>query len=95
MTNDAFFALDGARGPIVRDGLSRYSPAYDAGSEANDEQCASIPGPACGGNGGLEGEGFVHVHAGVHGVGDLVPARHDFRNPVARVRIDRVVVSGE
>jgi hypothetical protein len=74
------------------------SPAYDAGSERNDELCASIPGPdffECGGPGGgsqVEGgeEGFVHVHSGIHGVGDLVPAERDWRNPVARISITRI-----
>ena len=68
--------------------------AYDSGSEVNDELCTSIPGPffaECGGSGGGAkvngGEGFVHVHRGVHGVGDLKPNARDWRNPVAEVRV--------
>jgi hypothetical protein len=38
----------------------------------------------------LHGEGFVHIHSGVHGVGDLVPAVWDWRNPVAQFTIQRV-----
>ena len=46
-TNDAFFALRGVRAP--RHGTSvHHSPAYDAGSEVNNEDCAFIPGPPCG-----------------------------------------------
>lgn len=71
-----------------------YGPAYDAGAEVNDELCASIPGPACGtsgtsGAGTLE-NGVVHIHPGVHGVVSdpatgLVPAIHDWRNPVIQL----------
>jgi hypothetical protein len=33
------------------------------------------------------GEGFVHVHRGMHGVGDFKAAARDWRNPVARVQV--------
>ena len=54
-TNDGFFAVNGIEGPSDSDTLTVYSPAYDSGSEVNDEFCASIPGPffaECGGPGG-------------------------------------------
>jgi hypothetical protein len=35
-------------------------------------------------------EGFVHVHAGIHGIGDLVAADRDWRNPVAQIAIRRL-----
>jgi hypothetical protein len=35
-------------------------------------------------------EGYVHIHAGIHGVGDLEPGMRDWRNPVARITIRRV-----
>lgn len=98
-TNDAFFALNGARGPKeVRQSMTFESVAYDAGSEMNDESCATIPGPffeECGGPGGGSApsggeEGYVHVHAGIHGIGDLDAARRDWRNPVARITIRRI-----
>jgi hypothetical protein len=98
-TNDGFFALNGARMPSGRNqALVLTSVAYDAGSERNDELCASIPGPSfveCGGPGGggqpAGGEeGYVHVHAGIHGIGDLDEAQRDWRNPVARVTLKRV-----
>lgn len=95
-TNDGFFALNGVEGPRGDQTLTLYSPAYDAGSERNDEVCASIPGPffaECGGAGGGGkpggGEGYVHIHAGIHGIGDLDPAQRDWRNPVAQITIRR------
>jgi hypothetical protein len=91
-TNDAFFGLNGA--PLPSTGRTAHSsPAYDAGSEANNESCAYIPGPPCGNpNQRLTAgaEGFVHVHAGIHGIGDLQPSDFDWRNPVAWVVIRRV-----
>lgn len=97
-TNDAFIALNGVAGPRGRDAETFTSVAYDAGSERNDELCASIPGPfftECGGPGGggapVGGEeGYVHVHAGIHGIGDLNASQRDWRNPVARIVIRRV-----
>ena len=92
-TNDAFFALNGVRGPRGSRILSLDSPAYDAGSEPNDELCANIPGPICRGQGASPnagGEGFVHIHAGIHGIGNLSAADRDWRNPVAEITIRRV-----
>ena len=91
ITNDAFFGLNGVE--LKNKGLSHRSPAYDAGSEANNELCAFIPGPPCG-NGGVRAtagaEGYVHVHAGIHGIGDLAAADFDWRNDVAQIRITRL-----
>ena len=96
-SNDAFFGLNGVEGPRGNKELTIYSPAYDSGSERNDELCATIPGPffqECGGPGGGArvggGEGFVHIHPGIHGVGDFKPAERDWRNPVAKITIRRV-----
>jgi len=96
-TNDGFFAVNDAEGPNGLEPIIVFSPAYDAGTERNDETCASIPGPffvECGGPGGGGapggGEGYVHIHAGIHGIGDLEPALRDWRNPVARITIRRV-----
>ena len=97
-TNDAVAALNGVRASGYRTRTYR-SPAYDAGSEENNEDCTDIPGPPCGdttrANNGTP-EGFVHVHGGIHGIGNanpaggvVVPAMHDWRNPVAKITIRR------
>ena len=48
-----------------------------------------MPGPACEMDSGNEeappGEGFIHVHRGIHGEGDLSTRVYDWRNPVAEV----------
>ena len=96
-TNDAFFALNGADDPnFFKRTVVFYSSAYDAGTEADDELCANIPGPpvVCTGEGfnaSRDGDGnFVHIHSGIHGIGDLSAATYDWRNPVARIEITRV-----
>ena len=87
-TNDAFI---GASGLDVSTSRTINLNAYDAGSEANSESCAYIPGPPCGNHADdeAEAEGHIYVHAGIHGGegSDLSPAMHDWRNPVARLTI--------
>jgi hypothetical protein len=88
-TNDAFFSGTGAARSKPE---SLRAIAFDAGSEGNTESCEHIPGPPCGNPGERvteSAEGYVHVHAGVHGGQDLMPANHDWRNPVAYVTIQR------
>jgi hypothetical protein len=89
-TNDAFFAVRNVRVPRHW-GLDMTANAYDAGSEVNTEFCDYIPGPPCGNHvRNTEGaEGYVHIHAGIHGIGDLDPAVFDWRNPVAEIKIRR------
>ena len=101
-TNDAFFAVNGMPGPKGNDTITYLVPAYDAGTERNDELCGSIPGPGfaecitpsnpagngCGAQVG-GGEGYVHIHAGIHGIGNISAAMRDWRNPVARITIRR------
>lgn len=97
-TNDAFVALNAVSLPVPGSGpTSLDAAAYDAGTEVNDELCSSIPGPffaECGGPGGGAqvggGEGFVHVHRGMHGVANFQAASRDWRNAVAQVSV-RVV----
>jgi hypothetical protein len=100
-TNDAFFAASSIPTPNYRfAGLdvasflaSTYAKAWDAGTEANSEACDDIPGPPCG-NPGVrnteDAEGFVHIHRGIAGGADLDPSVHDWRNPVARVTVERL-----
>jgi hypothetical protein len=91
-TNDAFIALNGEVLP-GRSGMDFYSPAYDAGTEVNNEMCAYIPGPPCG-NGGVRdtagAEGYVYVSNGIQGTGDLDPAVFNWNNPVAKIMVKRV-----
>jgi hypothetical protein len=95
-TNDGFIALDSVQVP-KSGSVTYFSPGYDAGTEPNDEMCAYIPGPFCGGEGGspegsLSGvdEGYVHIHRGIHGFGDLSVSTYDWRNPVAKITITRI-----
>ena len=100
-TNDGFFAANDIEGPPGNKLVTHFSPAYDAGTEPNDELCAHIPGPptVCQGEGfnpsRVGAEGYVHIHAGIHGIGDLAPAAYDWRNPVAKITVRRVPGSRE
>lgn len=90
-TNDAFFAIRDLPLPQGRHSVSYVANAYDAGSETNDELSTTVAG--LGGEGyspNDAGEGFVHIHGGVHGIGDLDAATMDWRNPVAQIVIERV-----
>jgi hypothetical protein len=95
-TNDAFYGLNSVTPslllPFSGTGTrgNYFSPAYDAGTEFNSEDCQYIPGPPCG-NGGVHdpsaAEGFVHIHPGIYGGADLDPKALDWRNPVAKITI--------
>ena len=95
-TNDAFYGVN-TELPASGEVKIVRANAYDAGTEKNDELCASIPGPAygeCGGPGGGaevgDGEGSVTIHRGIQGVGDFDAAVRDWRNPVARITIRKI-----
>ena len=100
-TNDAITGVNAV--PLanlaVGDSMTLRTIAYDAGTEANTEAAANIPGPAGG------GEGFnaarddradrVSMHSGVVGQDDGfatsdLNGQHRFDNPVAMVRIERI-----
>lgn len=100
-TNDAITGVNSI--PLgdmqVGETVSMRTIAYDAGTEANTEQAAHIPGPAGG------GEGFnaarddiadrVTMHTGVVGQDDGFASsdlngQHRFDNPVAQVTIERI-----
>jgi Spondin_N len=92
-TNDTFLGVNSVELPRTPGEVTVMAVAYDAGSEPNDELCANMPGPTCGGVGSSPnagGEGFVYVSNGIHGIGDLKAATYDWRNPVATVVIRRV-----
>lgn len=99
-TNDAITGVNSV--PLadmqVGDKVMLYGVAYDAGTEANTEAAAHIPGPAGG------GEGFnaarddladrVAMHPGVVGQEDGfatsdLSGQHRFDNPVAQITIER------
>lgn len=92
-TNDGFMAVRGVLAPR-RGSVTVEAEGYDAGSEANSETCAFIPGPPCGdtAHNPAAPEGYTHVHAGIHGVsgGTLIAAQLDWRNPVAQIEIKRI-----
>jgi len=93
-TNDGFYALRSVPLPLfIGESKYYYAEGYDAGSEDNDEV----------GIGGLDGdvgetgvgineggEGYIHVHVGIHGIGILDPEIYDWRNPVVEVKIQRI-----
>lgn len=90
-TNDAFTAISGKALP--KNSVSYMGTTYDAGSEENNELCIDIPGPPCGGTNAAndsDGEGFITVHRGISGAGDLVPAHLDWRGATSIVNITRV-----
>lgn len=90
-TNDAFAGLDSVALPRFGS-HTYYALAYDAGTEANDELCMSIPGPMCGGEPFSpedEGEGYVIPHAGIHGEGELSRAEYNWQGAVVKVVITR------
>ena len=99
-TNDAITGVNDV--PVgdmaVGDSVTLRAIAYDAGTEANTETAATIPGPAGG------GEGFnaarddiadrVAMHPGVVGQDDGLATsdltgQHRFDNPVAQITIER------
>jgi hypothetical protein len=91
-TNDAFVGIDTTL-PVDGEVKVIYAYAYDAGTEVNDETCASIPGPSypeCNGpgSGGApgNGEGAVVISNGIRGIGDFGTDRN-WNNPVARFTI--------
>jgi len=91
-TNDAFFGLSNYRVTGANRVTTIKAAAYDAGTEANSETCATIPGPPCGNPFVRDtdgAEGFVHIHRGIHGIGDLPAASYDWRDSVAEITVLR------
>lgn len=102
-TNDTFVGMRNLRLPNGSATRTAYAVAYDAGTEANDQNCLNIPGPRCMGGGSSDpadgDEGHIHVGNGFHDLGSvgpdggeiLGPFTYDWRNPVARIEVRRVV----
>ena len=97
-TNDAFYGVRSVPLPVkIGSTIHVYADAYDAGSEANEESADSVGGADGDGPGSMtineNGEGYIFVHAGIHGVGGqdgLDPAIYDWRNPVVEMTITRI-----
>ncbi|CAM9591785.1 unnamed protein product [Ectocarpus sp. 8 AP-2014] len=93
-TNDAFMGIDGSKF-LDNCPSKRFPPAFDAGTEKNNEKCTCMPGRACPAspktreNHGRGSEGFIHVHRGINGVGDLSKADYGWKNPVAEVVVSK------
>ncbi len=92
-TNDSFVALNNVKLP--KKSASFFALIYDAGSEANNEDCAFVPGPPCAADSGnaraTDGsEGFVSISNGIHGHGDLSARDLDWNSPGALVTIRRI-----
>lgn len=95
-TNDAFYAVRGVKLPDSGV-ITVYAPAYDAGSEANNEKSGDIPASAQGNSkddgtdaGDGEGEGFIHIHNGIFGGGQLRPSVHGWNNPGVVITIEKL-----
>ncbi|MGF1735775.1 spondin domain-containing protein [Photobacterium satsumensis] len=98
-TNDAFVAetaMDVA-GLAVGDTIRIAMPAWDSGTEANDEAAGTIPGPAAGGEGfnsERNDDDRVSFHPGVISKDDglstsVLDATHRFQTPAAQLIITR------
>lgn len=73
--------------------VTYYLNAYDAGTETNDELCANIPGPHCGGSPFSPddlGEGLIYPSPAIHGEADLSRAAYNWQGNVAKVEITKL-----
>jgi len=91
-TNDTVAAVQNVKLP--KHGKVTYlANAYDAGTETNDEFCANIPGPYCGGapfSPEDDGEGYAYPSPGIHGSADLSSETYQWNGPVVKVTIERM-----
>ena len=89
-TNDAFTGLDSVR--LGQQTREYEVGAYDAGTEANNEDPGFIPGPAGNGPGVRDPEGdVIRHHEGLIGQpGGIDPAVYGWDGPVARIVVERV-----
>ena len=90
-TNDAFYGVRGVALP-QNGSITVHAVAYDAGSEPNNEIFADTP---AGSDDVFDspdeaGEGYIHVHAGIHGIATMAPEDLDWRNPVVEITITRI-----
>lgn len=91
-TNDAFMAAKRLYAVPWKSVVANAN-AYDAGSEYNSELCEFIPGPPCNNPNSRQtegAEGYVYVHSGIHGIGDLPSSEFSWLNPVAKIVIQKI-----
>ncbi|MGW8268523.1 MAG: spondin domain-containing protein [Longimicrobiales bacterium] len=102
-TNDGFTGVSGAKLPDrIGEEITVYLPAYDAGTEINTQSFADLvpPCPVLSGvmssepgsgmsDPALAENGVIHLHEGILGYGDLIPAIHGWMDPVARLTVKR------
>ncbi|WP_028116762.1 spondin domain-containing protein [Ferrimonas senticii] len=98
-TNDAFAGRAAIKLHLaIGEQLSGIAPSYDAGTEANSELAATIPGPA-GGGAGFDSSrddiaDYVTRHGGIVGIEDgasdsALTQAHRFDNPVLHWSVTR------
>lgn len=90
-TNDGFIFKSGIRLKKIEKRSHINLESYDAGTEFNDEVCANIPGPQCGGEGfneAREPNNFVRPHPGLHGKGSVAPDVYNWGDPVATLSVN-------
>ena len=98
-TNDAYTGTAGWYVGMLEIGQSEQflAPVYDAGTEANTESAATVPGPAAGGEGfnaARDDVNFVAHHPGVVTLADGLPSSalegiHRFDNGAMLVTVTR------
>ncbi|MCI0634839.1 MAG: spondin domain-containing protein [Actinobacteria bacterium] len=103
-TNDGFTGVDSLRLPDeVGESVTVGTQGYDAGTEINTEDLADIVPPCAPLSGVMSTDmgtdltnpalaegGVIHHHPGIAGDDDLTAAIHDWTNPVASVRVERI-----
>jgi hypothetical protein len=88
-TNDGFVGVDSLR----LNGKSARTwdlKALDAGTEANNEMAAYVPGPPFGGTMRDPTHQRITYHPGIQGGADIDPATYGWTGPVARLTITPV-----
>jgi hypothetical protein len=98
-TNDGFTGTSSVKLPGGFKARTYRVGAWDSGTEQNNEKWDQIVDP-CGaigpvpaapdGNGRVPTSDVVRVHRNIQGVGDLSPAAHGWRFPVANITVRRI-----
>jgi Spondin_N len=103
-TNDGFTGVSGLRLPKhVGESVTVLTNSYDAGTEINTEDFADMVPPCQGLVGVSSGEpgtgtsnpalaegGVIHMHPGIAGIADLIPAVHGWTDPVASLTVEAI-----